>query len=282
MAYESFEWRCGDGTRMFACAHEPETRSGVRAVIGIVHGMGEHTELYRHVAEMFVEQGYAVLLFDQRGHGQTEGQRGHAPTYEHLLEGIDRMLEEADKRYPGVPRFLYGHSMGGNVTVNYLLRRKPDIQGAIISSPWLKLAFDPPKLTYVMGSLMERLYPQYSNYRPMRPNNLTSDPVMIRRIEEDTVRHGHITARFFFGVARAGRWALQHAAELGVPILLLHGGNDKVTSIHASRQFSERSLGKAEFREWPGLKHELHNELDRDTVFTAMVDWVERRLQAQN
>jgi alpha-beta hydrolase superfamily lysophospholipase len=263
---------------MFACALSPDQRNPVKGVIGIVHGMGEHTDLYLHVAEMFNEHGFAVLMFDQRGHGHTSGQRGHAPSYEHLLEGVDLLLFEAERRYPGIPRFLYGHSMGGNVTLNYLLRRKPDISGAISTGPWLKLAFEPPLIQVAIGGILQWVYPKYSNNRPMKPDNLTTDPEMIKRIQEDPIRHGHITAKYFFGVMRAGRWALQHASELSVPLLLMHGGDDKVTSIQASKQFVQLAGERCEFREWPEFKHELHNERNRANVFAVMAEWMNRRI----
>lgn len=263
---------------MYACASNPEERSSVKGVIGIVHGMGEHTDLYLHVAEMFNAHGYAVLMFDQRGHGRTRGQRGHTPSYEHLLEGIDHLLHEAELRYPGAPQFLYGHSMGGNLTLNYLLRRKPALQGAIVSGPWLKLAFEPPTAMLAVARVLESIYPRFSNHRPMKPHNLTSDPEMLRRIQEDTERHGYITAKYFFGVVRAGNWALQHASELSVPLLLMHGGDDKVTSIKASKQFAEQADKQCEFREWPQFKHELHNEQNRTNVFAAMVEWLDQHL----
>ena len=136
-----FELRCRDGSRRYAAEWEPADEGRPRGVIALVHGMGEHVGRYRHVAEMFTEAGYAVIGFDQVGHGRTEGKRGHTKSYPALLDGIDAMLAEAKKRFPGAPIFLYGHSMGGNVTLNYVLRRKPGIVGAIVTGPWLRLAF---------------------------------------------------------------------------------------------------------------------------------------------
>ncbi|MBB6690573.1 lysophospholipase [Cohnella xylanilytica] len=274
MADREWEWQLNDGTRMYACEWQPEIRQSPRGFIGIVHGMGEHVGRYEHVARTFADEGYVVCGFDQYGHGRTPGRRGHVPSYDSLLEGPDRLLREARNRYPGIPAFLYGHSMGGNVTLNYLLRRRPDIAGAVVTSPWLKLSFDPPQAQVVIGRLLERVYPQYSNHRPLAAERLTSDPEMIRRISEDPVGHGHITAKFFFGVRRAGLWAIEHADRLSVPLLLMHGDDDKVTSIAASRQFAERAGTLCSFVEWPGYRHELHNEAGRPAVFSLMSRWL--------
>ncbi|WP_274653225.1 alpha/beta hydrolase [Paenibacillus humicola] len=279
MLYTEMERRCADGTRMFGCQWLPDGgAAAARAVVGIVHGMGEHAGRYAHVAEALTAGGCAVLMFDQRGHGRTEGKRGHAPFYDALLEGVDWLLEEAERRFPALPRFLYGHSMGGNVTVNYVLRRKPRLNGAVVTGPWLKLAFQPPKLQAVIGRVVERFYPRYTNARPLAAEKLTSDPDMVRRYVEDPLGHGQITAGFFFGVQRAGLWAIAHAHELTVPLLLLHGGVDHVTSIHASRRFAENAGGLCSFREWPGFLHELHNERGRDEVFASILQWIDERI----
>ncbi len=278
MAYEEFKWRCRDGTSMFACEWSPEARSEAKAVIGIIHGMGEHTGRYAHVAQRFIDEGYIVMMFDQRGHGRTAGQRGHTPDYEQLLEGIDLMLAEAEHRSQGLPIFLYGHSMGGNVTLNYILRRKPQIAGAIVTGPWLQLAFMPPSLQVWLARIVNRVYPSFSNNRPMKADHLTSDPEMARRYREDSLNHGFITARFYNCVVSAGLWALNHANELNVPLLLMHGGNDKVTSIHASQQFAERAgSDRCMFKEWPDFLHELHNDTNREEVISDALHWINQQ-----
>ncbi|MFC4600750.1 alpha/beta hydrolase [Cohnella hongkongensis] len=279
MGMSTMEWRCADRTRMHACEWRPDSVDGSpRAVIGLVHGMGEHMGRYAHLAEMLNAEGYAVIGFDQRGHGRTEGKRGHTPQYEALLEGIDLMLDAARRKYPGAPAFLLGHSMGGNITLNYLLRRQPALRGAIVTGPWLKLAFKPPSLQSIVGKVVERFYPSYTNNRPMVAENLTSDPAMIERYVSDPLGHGQITARFFFSVQRAGLWALRHAFMLQVPLLLMHGGDDRVTSLQASKEFAGKAGSRVEWREWPGFKHELHNESRREEVFAVIRGWLAKQL----
>ena len=275
MSMSTLEWQCRDRTRIQAYEWSLEdARSEPKAIVGLVHGMGEHMGRYAHVAEMLNREGYAVLGFDQRGHGRTQGKRGHVPHYDGLLEGVDLLLAEASLKYPGVPRFLFGHSMGGNVTLNYLLRRQPDIRGAIVTGPWLTLAFKPPSLQAIVGKIVEKIYPAYTNNRPMVAESLTTDPEMIRRYVSDPLGHGQITARFFFSVQNAGLWALSHADRLRVPLLLMHGGDDKVTSIASSRHFADKAGELVDWREWPDFKHELHNETRREEVFEVVREWL--------
>ncbi len=280
MAFKELAWTCEDGTQMYACAWEPERRDAAKAVVGLVHGMGEHMGRYGHVADMLAAEGYAVIGFDQRGHGRTEGKRGHAPTYEALLEGVDRLLAEAASAYPELPVFLLGHSMGGNVTLNYLLRKQPSIQGAVVTGPWLKLAFRPPSIQVVLGRIIERVYPQYTNNRPLNAANLTSDPEMVARYVNDPLGHGQITAKFFFSMLRAGRWAISHANRLRVPTLILHATEDRVTSAAASKEFAANAGPLCEWMGWDGMQHELMNELRREEIFTVIREWLAQRLDA--
>jgi len=101
---------------------------------------------------------------------------------------------------------------------------------------------------------------------------------MIERYVNDPLGHGQITARFFFGVQKAGLWALSHAYMLQVPLLLMHGDNDKVTSIQASKAFASQGGRRVDWREWPDFKHELHNESRREEVFVVIRQWLARQL----
>jgi alpha-beta hydrolase superfamily lysophospholipase len=278
MKYVELEWRTKDGLRVFGCSWQEADHCAVRAVIGIVHGMGEHSGRYEEAAKAFTEQGYAVLALDQRGHGRSEGKRGHTPSYEALLEGVDLLYKKAHEQYPGVPCFLYGHSMGGNVILNYLIRRRPAVSGAIVTGPWLKLAFSPSAKDLFLARIMERLYPAYTSHRPRVVQRLTRDQEIMKKITDDPLGHTSITARFFISLHRSGLYALDHASDIEVPVLLLHGGEDMVTSLAASKEFAERMGERCTFRQLAGFRHELHNELDREQVFRMMLEWLENAL----
>ncbi|WP_135549926.1 alpha/beta hydrolase [Paenibacillus cymbidii] len=278
MSYQEFAWTCADGTSQFACEWKPDSRGEVKAAVGIVHGMGEHAGGYAHVGRMFAEAGYAAIAYDQRGHGRTAGKRGHTPDYEALLDGVDRLLAEMAARHPGKPRLLYAHSMGGNVALTYAIRRQPELAGIVVSGPWLRLAFEPPMLTVAIGRIMELIVPSWSNARPGRVDHLTSDPAMAQAIQTDSLRHGVITARFFFSVQRAARQTMADAAKLRVPTLIMHAAEDKVTSDQASRTFAQRAGERCEFVSWEGFGHELHNEVRRSDVFAYVLDWMEKQL----
>ena len=142
MQHIEFAQQAPDGVQFYFQSWQPETPA--KAIACLVHGLGEHSGRYAHVGAALNVAGYALLGFDLRGHGKSGGPRGHTPSYETLMDDIGRLLAEARQRYPGQPQFLYGHSLGGNLVLNYALRRKPGLAGVIATSPAIRTATPPP------------------------------------------------------------------------------------------------------------------------------------------
>ena len=251
----------------------------LRAGIALVHGQGEHSGRYDHFSEFFQDQGIGVIAIDHVGHGHTSGSRGHTPSYDAYLDGVGALLAEWRRREPNLPLFLYGQSMGGNIVANYLLRRKHDVTGGICSSAWFRLAFQPPVFKVRLAAMMNKIWPAYSERNNLNADDLSRDPVVNRDYRNDPLVHDKISAGAFFAVHNAGQYALDHAAELKVPVLVMHGSEDRLTSFEASQEFAEKSGGMATFMPWPESYHELHNDLDRMKVLQAALQWMEGHLQ---
>lgn len=264
------------GLRFFTRGWEP--KGPPRAVAALVHGLGEHTGRYAHVGAAFTEAGLALMGFDLRGHGKSGGRRGDAPSYATLMNDVDAFLNRVETRYPAVPRFLYGHSLGGNLVLNYVLRRAPDLIGVIASSPWLRLAFEPSAFRVALGRLLYRVFPSLTQSAGLGADALSRDPEMRTAATSDPLSHGKISVRYYFDIRDSGEWALEHAGELVLPLLLMHGTADRITSIEASRLFVGRVGERATFRTWEGFYHELHNEVGRSEVIAAIIDWMNARL----
>ncbi|MBT3337319.1 MAG: alpha/beta hydrolase [Anaerolineae bacterium] len=271
------KWRfkSKDGIELFAHAFPPENPP--KAVICLVHGHGEHIERYEHLAAFLNNANYAVIGFDHRGHGQSDGTRGHAPSYDMLLDDIEVFLAEVAEYYPSLPRFIYGHSMGGNLVLNYSLRRKPDVKGVIATGSWIKLAFEPPAIQVFLGKTMNKIFPAFIQASGLETSALSRDPEVIRAYEEDSLVHDKISARLFVGMYESGLWALEHANDFPLPLLLMHGSDDRITSAEASREFSEKAPDKVALKIWDGFYHEIHNEPKQKEVFKTILDWLENR-----
>lgn len=278
MKHIEFDWQTTCGLQICAQGWEPE--QGAKAVVCLVHGLGEHSGRYSSLANYLNENGYALLAFDQRGHGSSQGQKGHTPSYEALMDDVDRLLAEADSRFPDIPRFLYGHSMGGNLVINYALRRKPELVGVIASGPWLRLAFEPSKFNVALARLMNRLHPSLSQPNGLDINAISRDPEVVRAYEEDPLVHDRISARLFVEMYQAGLWALDHGSEFRLPLLLMHGSADGLTSAGASEEFAGKVGEKCTFKRWEGFYHEVHNEPEHEEVFEFIRTWLDEHASA--
>lgn len=270
-----FEWNWSqEGHKFYAQGWNPPQTKGV---ICLVHGFAEHSSRYAHVAERLGREGYAVLAFDQFGHGKTEGPRGYSPSLDASLDSIRIILDEAETRFPGVPKFLYGHSMGGNMVLNYVLRRKPGIKGAIATAPWLKLGFDPPAFKLFLARIMKNIYPKFAEKADLDTSALSRDKEEVRKYETDPLVHNTARAGTFFETYNAGKWALDHAADLAIPLIILHGTDDKLIAHSGSELFAAAAQKNLiTFKSLPGFYHEIHNEPaeDREKVFVEIINWL--------
>lgn len=256
-----------------------QTETPAKAVVCLVHGLGEHSGRYAHVAEALNAAGYTLFGFDLRGHGKSGGARGHTPTYDVLMDDIGRLLDEAAARYPDRPRFLYGHSLGGNLVLNYGLRRKPAIAGVISTSPGLRVTNPLPPLQIALARVMNKLQPGMQIANGLALDGLARDPEVIRAYTHDPLVHNKISVRLATGMLDAGEWAIVHAAEFPLPLLLVHGTADKLTSARATEEFAAKvPAGRCTLKLWEGFYHETHNEPEKAEVLAYMVNWLHGRL----
>ncbi len=275
MATTEWNWKSRDGLELYARGWMAEKP---KAVVCLVHGHGEHVDRYNHVGRAFTNAGYTLQGFDLRGHGRSSGQRGHTPSYQSLLDDVDDFLADARKRYPGLPLFLYGHSMGGNQVINYALRYPQNLKGVIATGAWLRLAFEPSPVQLTLAKVMNAIAPSFSQPSGLEQAALSRDPEVIRAYAADPLVHEKISARLFTVMYANGLWALAHAAELKVPMLLMHGSADRLTSVDASREFSRRAGEMVTLRIWDGFYHEIHNEPEKAQVIQRMIDWLNEQL----
>ena len=242
MKISEWTWKSFDGLDMYGRGWESEGKP--KAAIMLVHGLGEHVGRYDHVAAALTEKGYALLGSDLRGHGRSGGPRGHTPSYEVLLDDIADFGRQVNERYPGLPVYLYGHSLGGSLVLNYVLRRKPDLKGVIATDPWLKMAYKPKAYQLALARLMIGIFPGFTQPNKLVTANLCRDPIVVQKYDNDPLVHDRISAGLFFGIYKNGLWALEHAAEFPLPLLLMHGCADKIISLQACQEFAARANGQ--------------------------------------
>jgi len=250
-----------------------------KGLVLITHGMGEHANRYGHMANFFSKEGFTVIAFDIRGHGYSQGKRGHTPSYGHLMDDMERVYLKIKADYPSLPIFLFGHSMGGNLVLNFLLRKPNELKGAMVTGPYLRLGFEPPKWKIILAKLSANIWPSLSQPTELELDALSRNQEVIRKYEDDELVHDRITSAFFVNVHFAGQYAIDHAGEINIPLLIMHGSDDRLTSPEGSKAFATNAKENVKLKLWNGLYHELHNEPEQEEVFSYELEWINKLLE---
>lgn len=250
-----------------------------RAQCLLVHGLGEHSGRYRHVAEALNRAGFSAWALDYRGHGRAGGRRGHCGGFHELLDDVDRVVARMRTEAPDLPMVLIGHSLGGLIVLAYALEHPRVIKAVVASSPALDLATLPPWYKRIIAYVLGQLCPTLAVPNGVHPEWLSHDPAIVQAYHADPLIHRVVTLGGYRAVRRTMASARACAGQLTVPCLLLQAGDDRVVSRSASRSFAARMSGQgSEFQIYDGWFHELFNEPGRQQVFDAIRHWLEARL----
>lgn len=248
-----------------------------RAVVILLHGLGEHSGRYAHVAAALVDAGYAVHAVDHRGHGRSEGPRAYVRRYADFMGDIAafRRLVEAD--LPGVPLVVLGHSMGGNLAVGHVLDHQPGVAGLALSGPALTPGASLKPAMITAAKLLARVAPR------LRPDGLDADaisrdPAVVARYRNDRLVY---TGKLSAGIAGALLGAMERFParypELRLPILLLHGTADRLADVNGSHQLEAGAVNATVTSHYyDGLYHEIFNEPEQAQVLGDLVAWLDR------
>lgn len=242
-------------------------------LIVFVHGIGEHIGRYSQWVELFRKENFAFVGLDLPGHGRSEGRRGKIKNYSVLHEMIEILLRTASRTFPATPVYIYGHSLGGGIVLDHLIRYKPAVRGAIITSPWLKLAFEPAKSKISLAAFMNRIAPGLVQSSGLDTVYLSHDQTTVDAYRNDPLVHDKISIGLFIGAMKSAEYSLTHASKLKIPTLIIHGSDDMICSPEGSREFCSKT-SKAELKIWPGGYHELHNESFKHEVFDYIMSWI--------
>jgi len=243
----------------------------------IVHGLGEHSGRYQHLAARFTPLGATVYAMDQRGHGRSGGKRGHAPSLDALLDDIDAVVLRA-REDDGSPVVLIGHSFGGLLAIAYALKHADHIDRAIFSAPLLKVKQRVPAWKRALSTVLPRIAPGMTFSNEVDASLLSHDPGNGPAYTSDPLVHDHITAGLYGDTIARGEEFIMRAPELRVPFLLMQGRDDQIVDPVGSQRFFARAAAPDRaFCLYPGLYHEIFNELDREKVFQDIESWLTQR-----
>lgn len=259
-----------------------------KAVICIVHGIGEHAGRYSRVADEFNSEGFAVCAMDLRGHGLSSGVRGDCAPRADILSDVDDLITWARAKYgTELPLFLYGHSMGGNIVYDYKCRGNLNmlVKGFIISAPWIKLVRPIPKSQYNFLKVISKVLPGIKVSSAVNEEDL-GNPKSVGEYKTHPLVHDKITIRCVLEGIETGA-KLQsgnmpnNGGATGKPILLMHGTEDKICDISGTDEAQKHEDANCKYIRWEGLKHEIHNggkDSLGDEVITETVNWLKSQI----
>ena len=271
-----FSWQTADGIKIYGIDWPCEAPC---AVVGIIHGLGEHVHRYEHVVHYFHQHNIAAIGYDRRGHGRSGGKKGHTTSYQAFLDEIGQLVVEAEERYPDTPVFLYGHSMGGNLLLSYIIRRHPNITGAIVSAPHIRLAFQPSAVMLAMGRMMKGVFPGFTQPNGLDVEQISRDKDEVEKYKNDPYVHNKLTAITGMSMLESATTLDKYQGAFPVPLLLMHGTADGITDPQGSEDFAARIKGDITFKKWEGLYHEIHNEPEKGEVIALMVNWINEHIE---
>ncbi|HEX7050312.1 MAG TPA: alpha/beta hydrolase [Longimicrobiales bacterium] len=251
-----------------------------RAALVIVHGLCDHSGRYDAFAESIAAAGCSTFALDLRGHGRSDGRRGHVRRFDIFLQELDRFRREVQGLVPpDCPIFLLGHSMGGLIALRYLQEFDGTFCGAIITSPWLGVRVPVASWKAALGRTLNRACPAFPFATGIRPDHLSRDPGIVAAYRDDPMVHRTITPRLFVECGIAVETARARKDRLRLPLLFLLAGTDHIVDTETALDFA-RSLPAADvtIRLFPDHYHELLNEEGRHAIWVEIGDWIHARL----
>lgn len=247
------------------------------AALSIIHGFGEHSGRYEHMMKALAEQGIASLAMDLEGHGRFADKKGVCRNYDILRADVDMSLAELGMRFPNVPQFLFGHSLGGGLVLNYGLQQSPDIKGFIVSAPLIVPADPISNGLRVLVRTLRRFMPGVTLSNPISGDKVSSIAAEREKYEKDPLNHGRLGVGLAQDMILGGEWVADNAEHWRAPLLLMHARADKLTSFAASEAFAHQAKN-CTFLPMENCEHEMHNDVTRDAVYQSMIDFIKALL----
>jgi acylglycerol lipase len=250
-----------------------------RAVLIVAHGLAEHSGRYMNLVDHFVPRGYEVWGFDYEGHGRSGGRRGYVPRFEHYVADLETFLHLVAGKRPQSRLFLIGHSMGAPVAVLTALRTQQMLAGLVLSAGVFKNSHKTPAYLKLMAKVLSVLLPKMGVTK-IDASTICRDEEVVKDYDTDPlVYRGKVSARLANELLKAEEQVSEQAHLLTLPMLLIHGGADRLCLPQSSRiLYQQLDSRDKTLKVYDGLYHEVFNETEREQVLKDVEQWVEGRI----
>ena len=253
-----------------------------RAVVIVCHGLGEHSGRYEELARDLGRAGLSTFALDHRGHGRSDGRRGHVRRFARFIHDLEKFRRRVSGSVgPGVPLIFLGHSLGGLILIRYL-QEYPGVsaEGAVFSAPLVGVAIEVPRWKERLATVLTYTVPALPLSSGLDPAHLSHDPLVVEAYRRDPLVHDRVTPRLYAEIQSEIDVAFQKAARLRLPSLFLIPSADKLVRPDLMQRFASvvSESGRVQVRTLAGLYHEVLNESTRSSVVADLLGWIERRV----
>lgn len=278
MKTESGNIRAQDGTSIYWKGWVPD--NSPKAMVHVIHGYAEHIDRYGNVVNEILPAGYAVFGTDHRGHGKSQGKRGHVKSFQEFIDDEKQFRRDVIRtRFPGIPYFVLGHSMGSLIAMNYVEQNAEEIKGLVLSGTGSQPGTDIPKILLTLTKILSKILPAVHVKSPLPPEFISRDMAVVKAYIDDPLVYNVITPRLAHEMNRYVVIGAQNAFKIKIPVLIQLGSRD--TAFSGQKELFEMIGAKDKtFKQYEGLKHEVYNELvaDRAKVLADLRSWLDRHV----
>lgn len=266
MKTQSGNFKAQDGTSICWKGWAPDDAARVKAVVQVIHGYAEHIDRYGNVVGELLPAGYAVFGTDHRGHGKSEGKRGHVMSFQEFIDDEKQFQREVIRaKFSGLPCFVLGHSMGSLIAMNFVEQSAEGIRGLVLSGTGSRPGTDIPKILLAATGILSVLLPSIHVKSPLPPEFISRDPEVVKAYVDDPLVYNVITPRLAHEMNRYVVIGAQNAGRIQIPVLIQLGSRD--TAFSGQKDLFEMVGAKDKtFKLYEGLKHEVYNELAQDRI----------------
>lgn len=268
----TFQLTSGDGTKLFA---RHWTAKHPHATLALVHGFGEHSGRYADMASHLAQHGVQTVAIDLRGHGRSAGKRGIIRSFDDFRADLHALLTRARELHgeDKGPLVLYGHSMGGGIVLDHGLKADPGVAGIIASAPLVAPADPVPAPLRAVVRLVAKLMPNASMKNAISGDQISTLPQEQAEYECDALNHSRLGLKTAVEIIENGEALTERASDWALPLLMVHATDDQLTDFAASQAFGVAA--RADFRPFPDVEHELHNDTSRAAIYQAILDFID-------
>ena len=246
----------------------------VKKNLFIIHGLGEHSGRYEDLAKILIKEGIGVFSIDLIGHGKSSGKKGHIKSFEDFINAVETGVIYVRKKFLDTPIILFGHSLGGLISLKFLIdRESKEIERSIISSPWIETALEIPNHLLFIHKIFQKIIPGLQLSNNLITSHLSKDKKIVEKYENDILVHDKISLNLFSEIIKTIDDVIERSSRIKIKTLIYHGKNDKIIS-HKGTEKVAKLIPDNKFILYKNIHHEPHNDIEKEIVYKQMIDFI--------